>query len=74
MEFKKFFVYPRIPEKLKKLLDLSNNLWFTWNYDALSIFYKIDAETFRRLNTMQKNFFIIFLNQYFKDLRKMKDF
>jgi len=43
MEFKKFFVYPRIPENLKKLLDLSNNLWFTWNYDALSIFYKIDA-------------------------------
>ncbi len=48
MEFKKFFVYPKIPERLQKLLSLSNNLWFTWNYDALSLFYKIDAETFRR--------------------------
>ncbi|MCD6489682.1 MAG: alpha-glucan family phosphorylase, partial [Thermodesulfobacterium sp.] len=48
MEFKKFFVYPKIPENLQKLLALSNNLWFTWNYDALSLFYKIDTETFRR--------------------------
>jgi starch phosphorylase len=57
MNFKKFFVYPRIPENLQKLLALSNNLWFTWNYDALSLFYKIDAETFRRFKYNAKKFF-----------------
>ncbi len=57
MEFKRFFVYPRIPEKLQRLLTLSNNLWFTWNYDALSLFYKIDAETFRRFKHNAKKFF-----------------
>ncbi len=57
MEFKRFFVYPKIPENLQKLLALSNNLWFTWNYDALSLFYKIDAETFRRFKHNAKKFF-----------------
>jgi len=57
MEFRKFFVYPKIPESLQKLLNLSTNLWFTWNYDALSLFYKIDAETFRRFKYNAKKFF-----------------
>jgi len=56
MDFKKFFVYPKIPENLQKLFILSNNLWFTWNYDALSLFYKIDAETFRRFKYNAKKF------------------
>ena len=57
MEFKKFFVHPRIPESLQKLLTLSTNLWCTWNYDALSLFYKIDAEAFRRFKYNTKKFF-----------------
>ena len=74
MEFKKFFVYPRIPENLKKLLDLSNNLWFTWNYDALSIFYKIDAETFRRLKYNAKKFLYYLPKPIFQKLEKDERF
>ena len=35
-------VKPRIPERLKPLRDLSNNLWFIWNYEV--------DELFRRMN------------------------
>lgn len=50
MPFKKFFLYPRIPPELEKLFVISKNLWFTWNYDALSLFYKIDPVLFRKLD------------------------
>lgn len=49
MPFKKFFLYPRIPKELEKLFTISKNLWFTWNYEALSLFYKIDPFIFRKL-------------------------
>lgn len=49
MEFKKFFVYPKFPESLEKLVTISYNLWFTWDFDALSLFYKMDAELFRKV-------------------------
>lgn len=49
MEFKKFFVYPRFPESLEKLVTISYNLWFTWDFGALSLFYKMDADLFRRV-------------------------
>ncbi|MCS7150365.1 MAG: alpha-glucan family phosphorylase [Caldimicrobium sp.] len=49
MEFKKFFVYPRFPQSLEKLVTISYNLWFTWDFDALSLFYKMDAELFRKV-------------------------
>ncbi|HBT03499.1 MAG: Alpha-glucan phosphorylase, partial [Thermodesulfobacterium sp. 37_54] len=49
MPFKKFFVYPSIPKELDKLLKISKNLWFSWNYDVLSFFYKIDRDLFRQV-------------------------
>ncbi len=49
MEFKKFFVYPRFPESLERLMTISYNLWFTWDFDALSLFYRMDAELFRKV-------------------------
>ncbi|WP_038057647.1 alpha-glucan family phosphorylase [Thermodesulfobacterium hydrogeniphilum] len=56
MKFKKFFVYPKIPQNLQKLLYISNNLWFSWNYEALSLFYKIDHEAFRRVKYNTRKF------------------
>jgi starch phosphorylase len=35
-------VRPRIPDTLRALFDLSNNLWFVWNYEG--------SELFRRMN------------------------
>jgi len=37
-------VKPRIPEALQSLRDLSENLWFVWNYEAASLFSRINPD------------------------------
>lgn len=50
MIFKSIFVYPKYPENLQHLYELASNLWSTWNYDAIDLFYRIDARIFREVN------------------------
>ena len=47
---KDIFVHPRYPESLTKLYELAYNLWCTWNYDAIKLFYRIDSTLFRAVN------------------------
>ncbi len=50
MILKKIFVEPKYPENLGKLFKLAHNLWWTWNYDAVNLFYRIDASLFREVS------------------------
>lgn len=50
MNLKNVFVYPKLPENLSKLQSLAYNLWCTWNYEAIGLFYRIDAPLFRAVN------------------------
>jgi len=50
MTFKNIFIYPRYPENLNKLYLLAYNLWCTWDYEAINLFYRIDANLFRSVN------------------------
>ncbi len=50
MILKNLFVYPKLPENLNKLHLLAHNLWCTWNYEAIRLFYRIDAQRFRAAN------------------------
>ncbi len=45
-----FNVAPSIPAPLKFLESLAYNLWCTWDYDAIRLFYRIDAQLFRAVN------------------------
>jgi starch phosphorylase len=47
MNLKNIFIYPRLPENLSKLQALAYNLWCTWDYEAIRLFYRIDAQGFR---------------------------
>ena len=49
MAFKNVFVYPRYPENLERLYTLAYNLWSTWNYDAIRLFYRVDAPLFQEV-------------------------
>jgi len=40
--WKKAFVVPRIPPKLVPLVELSKNLWWSWNFKAVDLFESID--------------------------------
>ena len=41
-EIKKFTVVPAIPEPLADLRTLALNLWWTWNYEAVTLFHRLD--------------------------------
>ena len=47
MSLTNFFVYPKYPDNLKRLFTLAYNLWCSWNYEAVNLFYRIDAQRFR---------------------------
>ena len=40
--FKTFQVYPNIPKSLQFLEDLSRNMWWCWNKDAIELFRRMD--------------------------------
>ncbi len=39
-----FRVVPALPEPLRPLMEIAHNLWWTWNYDAINLFAKLDRE------------------------------
>jgi starch phosphorylase len=44
-----FVVLPSLPEPLKPLRDIANNLWWTWNPDAIETFRRLDLDLWREL-------------------------
>ncbi|RAO98458.1 alpha-glucan phosphorylase [Petrotoga sp. 9PW.55.5.1] len=45
MEFiSKLTVVPKIPENISGIKEISQNMWWTWNYKAQELFQKIDNE------------------------------
>ncbi|MBF0314943.1 MAG: alpha-glucan family phosphorylase [Oligoflexia bacterium] len=48
MKIRSFTVLPTTPAKLKPLLGLANNLWFSWNWDARQLFAKLDVNAWKK--------------------------
>ncbi len=48
MKIRSFNVLPNLPESLKALDELSTNMWFTWNWDAIMMFVDIDDYLWHR--------------------------
>ncbi|MBX3175750.1 MAG: alpha-glucan family phosphorylase [Candidatus Hydrogenedentes bacterium] len=46
----KYTVVPRVPERLKPLLEIAGNLWWCWNHDAIDMFHRIDRDLWTRVN------------------------
>ncbi len=42
--WKKVIILQTLPEKLQPLKELSRNLWWSWNYDAIELFESIDED------------------------------
>ncbi len=45
-----FTVLPSIPERLKPLQTLANNLWWCWNAEAVALFRRINPDLFEALD------------------------
>jgi phosphorylase/glycogen(starch) synthase len=48
-KWKKSFIAPRVPELLQPLVELSRNLWWTWNFEAAHLFKTINPERWIKL-------------------------
>ena len=42
--FNRITVNPQLPNRINKLIEISNNLWWSWNTDFLKIFKEIDED------------------------------
>lgn len=50
--FNKITVNPQLPKRIKKLSEISNNLWWSWNTEFLKLFKEIDSDLWE---SSQKN-------------------
>ena len=44
MKIHSFNVQPNLPENIKFLEELANDMWFTWNWHAILLFVQIDPD------------------------------
>lgn len=50
MQIKQFLVLPKLPEKLKHLQELSQNLWYSWNPELVRLFRELDETLWESTN------------------------
>ena len=43
-KIKRFTVVPYVPENLKRLLTIADNLWWCWDPEAIDLFFRIDRD------------------------------
>ncbi len=48
MKIKQFLVLPNLPERIRKLRELAMNLWFSWNWDIVKLFIRLDSELWEK--------------------------
>lgn len=44
MRVKQFLVLPKVPDRLKPLQEMAHNLWYSWNWDIVRLFIRLDAD------------------------------
>lgn len=50
MRLKQFLVLPKLPDRIAALQDLAQNLWYSWNWELVKLFIRLDAEMWERCN------------------------
>jgi starch phosphorylase len=70
MGFKDIFVYPRYPDNIKKLYALAQNTWCTSSFEAVNLFYRIDARLFRSVNHNPVQFLLSLPRERIAELSK----
>jgi len=45
-KLKRIFIEPKLPETLSPLAELAQNLWWSWDHEAIELFKNIDAQAF----------------------------
>ena len=48
MRVKQVLVLPKLPDRIKTLQELSNNIWYSWNWDLVRLFIRLDPDIWER--------------------------
>ena len=47
--FNRVTVVPKLPKRIEKLSEISNNLWWSWNTELLRLFQEIDTNLWEKV-------------------------
>lgn len=50
MDVRKFFIKPKLPQKISALQEMAFNVWSCWDQDAQRLFHRLDPQLFRRVS------------------------
>ena len=48
MRVKQLLVLPKLPERIKALQELAHNLWYSWNWDIVKLFIRLDPDSWEK--------------------------
>lgn len=48
MRVKQLLVLPKLPERIKALQELAHNLWYSWNWDIVKLFIRMDPDSWEK--------------------------
>ncbi|MBO7191583.1 MAG: alpha-glucan family phosphorylase [Elusimicrobiaceae bacterium] len=74
MKIHSFNVQPNLPENIKFLEELANDMWFTWNWQAILLFVQVDAKLWTAAKRNPKWFLGSVPQKRFEELSKDENF
>ena len=74
MKIHSFNVQPNLPENIKFLEELANDMWFTWNWQAVLLFVQVDANLWTSAKRNPKWFLGAVPQKRFEELSKDENF
>jgi len=48
MRVKQLLVLPSLPEKLRPLQEMAHNLWYSWNWEVVKLFIRLDPDVWEK--------------------------
>ncbi len=74
MKIRSFTVQPNLPENMKFLQDLVNNMWFAWNWSAIDLFNSMDEKLWVKARRNPKWFLGSISQKRLEELSKDAEF
>ena len=74
MKIHSFNVQPNLPENIKFLEELANDMWFTWNWQAILLFVQIDSDLWTESKRNPKWFLGNVPQKRFEELSRNENF
>ena len=72
--FNKITVNPQLPKRIGELLDIANNLWWSWNSELLRLFKEIDLDLWENVGKNPVKFLKLVSQERLENVAKNEEF